>query len=233
MVSILLVEDDQEIARIVRDHLLRQSMYVTWASTGKEGWEDFNQDNYDLVLVDLMLPEMDGYQLCKNIRLNSDVPLIILSAKLEDEAKIKGLDLGADDYMTKPFSLAELMARVKSHLRRYQRYQGVDPKKGHRTFNDGLELNVEKRLVFVDDQEIPLTTKEFALFQLFINHPNRTFAKAELYQHVWGEIDNIGNNTINVHIKSLRQKLGEQMKDPKWIETVWGIGYRFIGEQVE
>ncbi|KAB8136754.1 response regulator transcription factor [Gracilibacillus oryzae] len=232
MVSILLVEDDKEIARICRDHLLRQGMRVTWASTGKEGWEDFNQATYDLVLVDLMLPEMDGFQLCKNIRLNSDIPLLIISAKLEEEAKIKGLDLGADDYITKPFSLEELVARVKSHLRRYQRYQGIEPQSNQINFNNGLTINMEQRLVATYDTEIPLTSKEFALLQLFVQHPNRTFTKAELYEHVWGEVEGIGNNTINVHIKSLRNKLDEQMKEPKWIETVWGTGYRFIGEQI-
>ncbi|MDX8047296.1 response regulator transcription factor [Gracilibacillus sp. S3-1-1] len=232
MVSILLVEDDKEIARICRDHLLRHGMDVTWASTGKEGWEDFNQKRYDLVLVDLMLPEMDGFQLCKNIRLNSDIPLLIISAKLEEEAKIKGLDLGADDYITKPFSLTELMARVKSHLRRYHRYQGIAPQSSQLNFNNGLVLNMEQRHVSIDGTEISLTSKEFALLQLFVQHPNRTFAKSELYQHVWGEVEGVGNNTINVHIKSLRNKLGERMKDPKWIETIWGTGYRFIGEQM-
>ncbi|MFC4402455.1 response regulator transcription factor [Gracilibacillus xinjiangensis] len=231
MVSILLVEDDKEIARICKDHLLRQGMDVTWASTGKEGWEDFNHGDYDLVLVDLMLPEMDGFQLCKNIRLNSDIPLLIISAKLEEEAKIKGLDLGADDYITKPFSLEELVARVKSHLRRYQRYQGTEPQISEMKFNNGLVINMEQRFVTVSGEEISLTTKEFALLQLFIQHPHRTFTKAELYEHVWGEVEGIGNNTINVHIKSLRNKLGEQMKEPKWIETIWGAGYRFIGEQ--
>ncbi|SES15983.1 DNA-binding response regulator, OmpR family, contains REC and winged-helix (wHTH) domain [Gracilibacillus ureilyticus] len=233
MVSILLVEDDLEIARICRDHLLRQGIAVTWASTGKEGWEDFNQGSFDLVLVDLMLPEMDGFQLCKNIRLNSDIPLLIISAKLEDEAKIKGLDLGADDYITKPFSLAELMARINSHLRRYQRYQGIEPQSSEIKFNDGLVINGEQRLVYVYEKEILLTSKEFAMLQLFIQHPNRTFSKSELYEHVWGEVEGMGNNTINVHIKSLRTKLGEQMKEPKWIETIWGTGYRFIGEKME
>ncbi|WP_208588576.1 response regulator transcription factor [Gracilibacillus suaedae] len=232
MVSILLVEDDKEIARICRDHLLRQGMDVTWASTGKEGWEDFNQENYDLVLVDLMLPEMDGFQLCKNIRLSSDIPLLIISAKLEEEAKIRGLDLGADDYITKPFSLIELMARVKSHLRRYHRYQGSEPQSSQLKFNNGLVLNMEQRHVSISGKEISLTSKEFALLQLFIQHPNRTFTKSELYQQVWGEVEGVGNNTINVHIKSLRSKLGERMKEPKWIETIWGTGYRFIGEQI-
>ena len=120
--NILLVEDDKEIARIVRDHLRKEGFNVTWATTGKEGWDDFKQDVYDLVLVDLMLPEMDGFTLCKTIRKESDVPLLILSARAENESKIRGLDIGADDYLTKPFSLEELSARISSHLRRYRRY---------------------------------------------------------------------------------------------------------------
>ncbi|GEL77037.1 response regulator transcription factor [Tenuibacillus multivorans] len=230
MVSILLVEDDQEIARIIKDHLNRQKMTVTWASTGHEGWEDFNQGKYDMAIIDLMLPEMDGFQLNKHIRLKSDVPILIISAKQEDEAKIKGLELGADDYMTKPFSLAELTARVKSHLRRYQRYRGVKEASSQYIFNLGLVIDLEKRQVLVNRQEVTLTTKEFAILALFILHPQRTFSKSELYQHVWGETDAFGsNNTVNVHIKGLRHKLGEHLKEPKWIETVWGVGYRFIG----
>ncbi|WP_164908643.1 response regulator transcription factor [Halobacillus litoralis] len=232
MVSILLVEDDKEIARIVQDHLNRQGMEVTWSSTGQEGWEDFQYDSYDLVLVDLMLPEMDGFQLCKNIRLRSDVPILIISAKQEDDSKIKGLDLGADDYVTKPFSLVELTARVQSHLRRYQRYKGVERTPETQSFTHGLRIDLERRAVFVEEKETPLTSKEFALLRLFVTHPRRTFSKGELYEHVWGEVDVAGNNTINVHIKSLRKKLGEQLKDPMWIETVWGTGYRFIGEAI-
>src|SRR5699024_2493873 len=123
---LLLVEDDPEIARVIRDTFLRVGYEVTWATTGLEGWEDFQATKYDLVLVDLMLPEMDGFTLCKNIRLKSDIPLIIISAKKEDEDKVVGLGLGADDYVAKPFSLAELKARVESQLRRWYRYQGVE-----------------------------------------------------------------------------------------------------------
>ncbi|MCA0970532.1 response regulator transcription factor [Halobacillus litoralis] len=230
MVSILLVEDDKEIARIVQDHLRRQNMQVTWASTGKEGWEDFQQDVFDLLLIDLMMPEMDGFQLCKNIRLKSEVPILILSAKQEDESKTKGLGLGADDYVTKPFSLEELTARVMAHLRRYQRYKGTETPSQHLSFAQGLVVDMDHRTVIVEQDEVMLTSKEFALLHLFVTHPLRTFTKAELYEHVWGETNLEGNNTINVHIKSLRQKLGEQLKEPKWIETVWGTGYRFIGE---
>ena len=122
--KILIVEDDYEIARIMRDHLVREGFHVTWASTGVEGWEEFKDDDFSLVIVDLMMPEMDGYELCEKIRLESDIPLLIVSAKSEDDSKVRGLGLGADDYLTKPFSLKELTARVQSHLRRYYRYMG-------------------------------------------------------------------------------------------------------------
>ncbi|KGP90235.1 hypothetical protein N780_05895 [Pontibacillus chungwhensis BH030062] len=228
---ILLVEDDPEIAKIIGDHLRRTGYGVTWASTGQEGWEDFKKERYQLVLVDLMLPEMDGFTLCKNIRLKSDVPLLIVSARQEDKQKVKGLSLGADDYITKPFSLSELTARIESHLRRYQRFQGVSVLSSVTLYTGNLEIDVSKRLVKIEERVIPLTSKEYELLLLMADHPHRTFSKAELYEHIWDQADTEGNNTINVHVKSLRTKLGEKVKQPKWIETVWGTGYRFIGEQ--
>ncbi|GGD13066.1 response regulator transcription factor [Pontibacillus salipaludis] len=228
---ILLVEDDPEIAKIIRDHLRRTGYEVTWASTGQEGWEDFKEECYQLVLVDLMLPEMDGLTLCKNIRLKSDVPLFIVSARQEDEQKVKGLSLGADDYVTKPFSLSELTARIESHLRRYQRFQGGGPPSSGHLYTGDLQIDVTKRLVTVEGTLVPLTAKEYEILVLMATHPHRTFSKGELYEHIWDQADTERNNTINVHVKSLRTKLGEKVKQPKWIETVWGTGYRFIGEQ--
>lgn len=228
---LLLVEDDPEIARIVRDMFRREGYEVTWATTGLEGWEDFQSASYDLVLVDLMLPEMDGLTLCKNIRLKSDVPMIIVSARKEDEDKIKGLHLGADDYVSKPFSLAELKARVESHLRRWRRYQGIEQKEEILTFSNGLMIAKEQGLVMVNDQPIDLTAKEFELLQVLIQNPQRIFSKQELYEHIWNQIDTEGSHTVTVHIKSLRTKLGDSTKNPTFIQTVWGRGYRFIGEQ--
>lgn len=231
MERILVVEDDQEIARIMKDHLERNDYAVTWASTGQEGWDDFQEMPFDLVLVDLMLPEMNGFTVCKNIRLASDLPLIIISARTEDEHKVKGLDIGADDYLTKPFSLSELTARVKSHLRRYNRY--LDPNQQEQEdycFRGGLVINFSQRRVSLDHQEVNVTSKEYAILGMLARKPYQTFTKQDLYEHVWGRVDAGGNNTIQVHIKSLRNKLGENMKAPRYIETVWGSGYRFIGE---
>lgn len=227
---LLIVEDDPEIARVVRDMFRREGYDVTWATTGLEGWEDFQSASYDLVLVDLMLPEMDGFTLCKNIRLKSDVPLIIISARKEDEDKVEGLHLGADDYVSKPFSLAELKARVESHLRRWRRYQGIQPKKDKTTFSNGLTIVWDQGQVILNGENIELTSKEFDLLKVLVQNPQRIFSKKELYEHIWKQIDAEGLHTVTVHIKSLRTKLADPTKSPKFIQTVWGRGYRFIGE---
>ncbi|MED4532994.1 response regulator transcription factor [Metabacillus fastidiosus] len=232
MEKILIVEDDKEIARIICDHLRDCGYHVTWASTGKEGWEDFKVDHFDVVLVDLMLPEMDGFTLCKTIRLESDIPLLIVSAKHEDESKIHGLNLGADDYLTKPFSLEELQARINSHLRRYRRYLNKNENENIFSYLHGLTIDFDKKIVYLNEEEISLTGKEFELLFLLTKNPFQTFAKSELYEHIWKQEDVAGNNTVTVHIKSLRKKLADETKSAKFIQTVWGIGYRFIGEQI-
>lgn len=228
--NILLVEDDPEIARVIRDTLRRENHAVTWATTGIEGWEDFQYGAYDLVLIDLMLPEMDGFTLCKNIRLKSAIPMIIISARTDEKDKITGLDLGADDYVEKPFSVMELKARVDSQLRRWQRYKGVEENIPTSTYASGLKINWEYEQVFLYDHEILLTNKEFQVLQLLVEHPQRTFSKEELYEHVWNQLEAEGLHTVTVHIKSLREKLDESPKQPAFIQTIWGKGYRFIGE---
>src|SRR5690625_2360452 len=226
---LLLVEDDPEIARVVRDMFVREGYEVTWATTGLEGWEDFQQAHYDLVLVDIMLPEMDGLTLCKNIRWNSDVPLIIISARTEEEDKIEGLDIGADDYVPKPFSLAELKARVDSQLRRWKRYQGIPKGEKKSEYSNGLTVYWEQHKVKIYEEEVSLTVKEFDLLKVLAQNPERIFTKEELFEHVWNLTDQEGLHTITVHIKSLRGKLKDPIKTPHFIQTVWGKGYRFIG----
>lgn len=228
--NILLVEDDPEIARVIRDTLLRQNHAVTWATTGLEGWEDFQQGSYDLVLIDLMLPEMDGFTLCKNIRLKSDLPMIIISARTEENDKISGLDLGADDYVEKPFSVKELKARVDAQLRRWKRYKGIEENRALAMYEHGLKIHWDYEQVFLHDEEVYLTNKEFEVLRLLVEHPQRTFSKEELYEHVWNQIEAEGLHTVTVHIRSLREKLLESPKQPTFIQTVWGKGYRFIGE---
>ena len=229
--KILIVEDEYEIARIMRDHLMREGFQVTWASTGIEGWEEFKDDSFSLVLVDLMMPEMDGFELCERIRLESDVPLLIVSAKTEDDSKVLGLDLGADDYLTKPFSLKELAARVHSHLRRYHRYTGKHQQEEIIRYKDGLAIDFLNDAVFLNGEVVALTAKEQEILFLLAKNPFITFEKAKIYEHVWQMMNVDGNNTITVHIKSLRTKLEDTGKHPTFIQTVWGVGYRFIGEQ--
>ena len=227
---LLLVEDDPEIARIVRDMFLKEGCEVTWATTGLEGWEDFQKSPYDLVLVDLMLPEMDGLTLCQNIRWKSDVPIIIISARKEDEDKVEGLHLGADDYVSKPFSLVELKARVESQLRRWKRYKGESVRTHKTKFTDGLTVYWDQHKVLVNENDVTLTGMEFDLLKVLAQNPARVFSKSELYEHVWNQVDAEGLHTVTVHIKSLRGKLSDPVKDPKFIRTVWGKGYLFIGE---
>ena len=227
---LLLVEDDPEIARVVRDLFLREGYEVTWATTGLEGWEDFQEGNYDLALVDLMLPEMDGFTLCKNIRWKSDIPIIIISARKEDEDKVEGLHLGADDYLAKPFSLVELQARVESQLRRWKRYKGGQTNEHKMDYTNDLTIYSDTFQVSRNGQELTLTAKEFDLLKVLAENPQRVFSKSELYQHVWNQPDADGLHTVTVHIKSLRAKLGDPIKEPLFIQTVWGKGYRFIGE---
>lgn len=232
--KILLVEDDAQIAFIVKETLEEKGYAVTWATTGLEGLEDFKLENFDLVLIDLMLPEMDGFQLCKHLRLTSDVPILIISAKQDDVDKVKGLGLGADDYIEKPFSLVELAARIQSHLRRWHRFQGkTDTKTAVMKFNDGLVIDTKKEKVFINGERIYLTAKEYELLTLLASQPNTVFPKEVLFEQVWGKLYDGGTHTVTVHVKALREKLKDSAKNPRWIATVWGKGYEFIGVPYE
>lgn len=231
--KILIVEDDEDIVRVVKNYLEKDDYIVNWASTGREGLSDFKSNNYQLVMIDLMLPEMDGFTLCKNIRWTSNVPLIIISARNTDEDKVRGLKLGADDYITKPFSLVELEARLSSHLRRYRRYTNEDTiDENIIRFDNGLSVDKENMKVFVDGSEILMTPKEFSLIELLAENPDKTFSKKELYEHIWNQDDLYDNNTVTVHIKEIRNKLKDNSKEPIYIQTVWGIGYKFIGKKI-
>ncbi|MEW9094812.1 MAG: response regulator transcription factor [Clostridiaceae bacterium] len=230
--KILIVEDDAEIALCIKEYVENNGYTTLWASTGKEGYEEFKRDKFQLLIVDIMMPEMDGLTLCKNIRLTSDIPIIILSAKSEDYDKVKGLNLGADDYMTKPFSLIELQARIECNLRRYKRYKGIDENTNFLKYENGLAVNEEDKYVEIHGVNLHFTSKEFELLVLMLQNPKRVFSKKELYETIWGEEDMDGNNTVTVHIKQIREKLKDDLKNPKFIETVWGTGYRFVGERL-
>lgn len=229
MEQILLVEDDREIARIIQDTLTKEGYQVTWATTGIEGLEDFSAGDYSLLLVDWMMPEMDGITLIEHIRLQSDVPIIMISAKSEDADKVTGLE-EADDYLAKPFSLEELKARVRSQLKRWRRYNQKSEPQQIAQFTNGLAIDWTKEIVTMHGQEVQLTQKEYAILKLLAQHPLELFSKEALYTNIWQQVGLEQINTVTVHIKALREKLQDPVKNPYFIQTVWGKGYRFIGE---
>lgn len=230
---LLIVEDDEQIADILREYLMNKGYEVNWASTGNEGLEDFKMKTYDLLIVDIMLPGMDGYSLCQSIRWVSDVPILIISARNKELDKIKGLKIGADDYVTKPFSLPEVEARIESLLRRYKRMNCSEEQEEIHHYEGGLSINFNRKQAYLNEEELNLTATEWALLTILAKNPQRPFTKKELYEHIWHEEDIESSNTITVHIKQLRNKLKEDSKNPKFIETAWGIGYRFIGGRIQ
>ncbi|MDI2586592.1 response regulator transcription factor [Psychrobacillus sp. NEAU-3TGS] len=228
MKEILLVEDDQDIAELQRDYLELNEMNVNIIADGLVGLEEGLTGKYDLIILDIMIPSMTGFEICKRLREEVDTPILMVSAKKEDIDKIRALGFGADDYITKPFSPNELVARVKSHLNRYERLT-----KGPQTISDeilevnDIRLNTKSHKVFSFDQEINLTTKEFELLKFLMKHPNQVFSKEDLFERVWG-LDSLGDtSTVVVHIKRLREKIEFDPKNPLLLETIWGSGYRF------
>jgi DNA-binding response OmpR family regulator len=226
MKRILIIEDDKSIAELERDYLEIDGFSVEIALTGDEGLKKALSDHVDLVLLDLMLPGVDGFQICKAIRTEKDIPILMVSAKKEDIDKIRGLGLGADDYIVKPFSPSELVARVKAHLSRYQRLIGKEPQNDSIMVR-GLRIDQASRRVYVNNQEVSVTTKEFDVLTFFALHPNHVFSKEQLFEKLWG-FDSLGDiSTVTVHIRKIREKIETDPSNPQYIETVWGAGYRF------
>ncbi len=229
MSKILIIEDEADIADLEKDYLEMSDYEVDVRSTGREGLEAAKNGTYDLIVLDLMLPEMDGFEVCKEIRKEINIPIIMVSAKKDDIDKIRGLGLGADDYMTKPFSPSELVARVKAHLSRYDRLVSAGQQK---TQNDvieirGLRIDKTARRVFIEGEEKPFTTKEFDLLTFLAENPNHVFTKEELFRKIW-DMESIGDiATVTVHIKKIREKIERDNANPDYIETIWGVGYRF------
>jgi DNA-binding response OmpR family regulator len=227
MKKILIIEDEQSIAELERDYLEINSFSVDIENSGDTGLRKAKSEDYDLIILDLMLPKIDGFEICKEIRKESNVPILMVSAKKEDIDKIRGLGLGADDYITKPFSPSELVARVKAHISRYERLIGdKEPKKAEINIR-GLRIDKMSRRVFLNDKEVTFTTKEFDLLSFLAENPNRVFSKDDLFEKIWG-IDSFGDiATVTVHIGKLREKIEANPSKPQYIETVWGAGYRF------
>ncbi len=223
---ILIIEDDKNIANLERDYLEIEGFDIKVENDGKAGHEEALSNTFDLVVLDLMLPNMDGFEICRSLRDQLDIPVLVVSARTEDIDKIRALGLGADDYMTKPFSPAELVARVKSHLKRYDRLVHKTDSSEEITVK-GLLINVKSHRVHLDGKEVLLTTKEFEMLQFFASNPNIVFSKEQLFDRIWGA-DYYGDiGTIAVHIQKIRKKIEKDSTNPVFIETVWGSGYRF------
>lgn len=227
MSKILIVEDEEAIADLEKDYLELSDFEVTIENTGDKGLEAALTGGFDLVILDLMLPGVDGFEVCKQIREEKDIPIIMVSAKKDDIDKIRGLGLGADDYMTKPFSPSELVARVKAHMARYDRLVGSNQKVNDIIEIRGLKIDKTARRVYVDGEERIFTTKEFDLLTFLAENPNHVYSKEELFREIW-DMDSIGDiATVTVHIKKIREKIEFDTAKPQYIETIWGIGYRF------
>ncbi|MCX4345128.1 MAG: response regulator transcription factor [Kineothrix sp.] len=227
MSKILIVEDEEAIADLEKDYLELSDFEVTIESNGDKGLEAVLTGNFDLVILDLMLPGIDGFEVCKRIREEKNIPIIMVSAKKDDIDKIRGLGLGADDYMTKPFSPSELVARVKAHMARYDRLVGSSQKVNDIIEIRGLKIDKTARRVYVDGEERIFTTKEFDLLTFLAENPNHVYSKEELFREIW-DMDSIGDiATVTVHIKKIREKIEYDTAKPQYIETIWGIGYRF------
>ncbi len=227
MSKILIIEDEVAIAELQKDYLEINDFEVTIENDGAKGLDLALGQDFDLIILDLMLPGMDGYEICKNIRNEKDIPIIIVSAKKDDIDKVRGLGLGADDYMTKPFSPSELVARVKAHLSRYERLISATQKPNDMVEVRGIKIDKTARRVYINGEEKVFTTKEFDLLTFLAENPNRVFSKDELFREIW-DMESIGDiATVTVHIKKIREKIEDDTSNPQYIETIWGVGYRF------
>ena len=231
MSRILIVEDEETIADLERDYLELSGFEVEVANDGETGLEKALTDQFDLVILDLMLPGVDGFEICREVRQKKNTPIIMVSAKKDDIDKIRGLGLGADDYMTKPFSPSELVARVKAHLARYERLIGSNVQTNDIIEIRGLKIDTTARRVWVNGEEKAFTTKEFDLLTFLAGHPNHVYTKDELFSEIW-DMESIGDiATVTVHIKKIREKIEYDTSKPQYIETIWGVGYRFKVEE--
>ena len=227
MSKILIIEDEVAIADLEKDYLELSGFEVAIENAGDTGLERALSEKFDLIVLDLMLPGMDGFEVCKKIREEQNIPILMVSAKKDDIDKIRGLSLGADDYMTKPFSPSELVARVKAHMARYDRLVSSNQKTNDIVEIRGIKIDKTARRVYIDGEEKAFTTKEFDLLTFLAENPNHVFTKEELFREIW-DMDSIGDiATVTVHIKKIREKIEFDTANPQYIETIWGVGYRF------
>ena len=227
MSRILIVEDEVAIADLEKDYLELSGFEVEIENDGKSGLNRALSEDFDLFILDLMLPEVDGFEICRQIREHKNTPILMVSAKKDDIDKIRGLGLGADDYVTKPCSPSELVARVKAHLARYERLIGSNIVENDIVEIRGIRIDKTARRVWVNGEEKQFTTKEFDLLTFLAENPNHVFTKEELFREIW-DMESIGDiATVTVHIKKIREKIEMNTNKPQYIETIWGVGYRF------
>ena len=227
MSKILIVEDEEAIADLEKDYLELSGFDVEIENDGTSGMERALNEDFDMFILDLMLPGTDGFEICRKIREKKNTPVLMVSAKKDDIDKIRGLGLGADDYITKPFSPSELVARVKAHLARYERLIGSTAQKNDIIEISGIRIDKTARRVWVNEEEKQFTTKEFDLLTFLAENPNHVFTKDELFSKIW-DMESIGDiATVTVHIKKIREKIEFNTAKPQYIETIWGVGYRF------
>lgn len=225
MDKVLIMEDDELIAELERDYLLAEGMAADIAVNGRNGMEQFKKKKYEAVILDLMLPGKNGFEICQEIRKKSDIPILLVTAKKEDIDKIKGLGLGADDYVVKPFSPVELVARVKAHI---QIHKNLKEEKTEKVIKVGtLTIYPDAYSVYKNGCAIELTSREFEMLLFFARNPNIVFSKERLFDNIWG-MEAVGDlSTVTVYVNKLREKIEEDPSNPQWIKTVWGVGYRF------
>lgn len=226
MKKILVIEDDPEIIKLLRIHLEDQIYEVEIAENGESGLEKALSKDFDLILLDLTLPVMDGVDVCKNLRVHKNTPVIMLTARSEEIDRVLGLEIGADDYITKPFSIRELLARIKAVLRRIGQTGSPEEKDPKLNF-ENLEIDVEKRKITVEGKRIELSPKEFELLVLMASNPGRNYSRGELLNMIWGYNFEGYEHTVNSHINRLRAKIESDMANPTFILTTWGVGYKF------
>jgi len=226
MKKILIIEDEKSIAELERDYLEINGFQTDIELTGDAGLRKALNENFDLILLDVMLPHMDGFEICKRVRSSKEIPIIMVTAKKEEIDKIRGLGLGADDYLVKPFSPNEMVARVKAHLSRYERLSSKQHE-SQELYIRGLFIDRTSRRVFVNNQEVTFTTKEFDVLTFLAMNPNQVFSKEQLFERIWG-LNSTGDiSTVTVHIRKIREKIEHDPSNPEYIDTLWGAGYRF------
>ncbi len=227
MSRILIIEDEMTIAELEKDYLELSGFQVEIETNGETGLKKVLEEDYNMVILDLMLPGMDGFEVCRRIREHKNLPILMVSAKKDDIDKIRGLGMGADDYVTKPFSPSELVARVKAHLARYERLIGSGVPQNDIVEIRGIRIDKTARRVWINEEEKQFTTKEFDLLVFLAQNPNRVFTKDELFKEIW-DMESVGDiATVTVHIKKIREKIEINTAKPQYIETIWGVGYRF------